>query len=88
MRLEAVVLVRRAKADMGPDQNQRRSRRFRARGVQRSGDIAKIIAVLHRNSVSSVGFEAQGTIFRERDVSAGGQSDVVVVIQTGQLPEP
>ena len=51
VRLEAVVLVRRAVADVRAHQNQRRPRRFRARGLQRGVDRGEIVAVRDTDTV-------------------------------------
>ena len=53
VRLEAVLLVRRAVADVRAHQDQRRPRRFRARSLQRGVDRGEVVAVRRPTSCAS-----------------------------------
>ena len=48
VRLEAVLLVRRAVAEVRAHEDQRRPRRLRARGLQRRVDRGEVVAVVDR----------------------------------------
>ncbi len=68
--------LRRSVADVRAHEDQRRPRRFGARGSQRRVDRSDVVAVGDAQRVPAVGFEALGAIFGERDVGAGGERDV------------
>ena len=87
MRLEAVVLVRRTIADVRAHQDQRGSRRFSARALQCRVDCGEIVAVGDERGMPAIGLEAFAAIFREGDIGAGSERDVIVVVQTNQLAE-
>ncbi len=72
---------------MGMHQDQRRTNGFRARGSQRGVDRDEIVAVRHRHGVPAIGRETLRAIFGKSDVGAGGQGDVVVVVEAGELAE-
>ena len=86
VRLER-VLHRRAEAEVGSHQDQRRSRGLAARSGQRRVDRVDVVAVGDPDRLPAIGLEAPGAIFRERDVGAGGERHRVVVVEADQLAE-
>src|SRR6185312_10592783 len=81
------VLLGRAVADVGAHQDQGRPRGVRHRIVQGLVDGGDVVAVVHLDGLPAVRLEAPGAILGEGDVGAGGQGDVVVVVQAHQLAE-
>ena len=88
VRLEGVLLVRRAVADVGAHPDQRRPRRLRARRLQRGVDRRRGRCRRRPHRVPAVRLETPRAILRERDVGAGGERDAIVVVEAGQLAEP
>ncbi len=88
VRLEAVVLVGGAVADVGAHEDERGPRRLRTRGGERRVDRREVVAVGDRGRVPAVSFEAPRAVLGKRDVGAGGERHAVVVVEAGELAEP
>ena len=58
-----------------------------AGGGERGVDRREVVAVVDADRLPAVGLEALGAVLGERDVGAGGQRHVVVVVQADQLAE-
>ena len=86
VRLVAVLLGR-AVADVGAHQDQAGPRGFRHGVVQCLVDRRDVVAVINLDRLPAVRLEAFGAILGEGDVGAGGQGDVVVVVQAHQLAQ-
>ena len=87
MRLLAVLLVRAAVADMGPDGDQARSA-VAAGALDRRLDGRQVVAVLHPLGMPAVRLEAGRDVLGPGHRGRPVELDVVVVVEHDQLLEP
>jgi hypothetical protein len=53
----------------------------------RAADLVDVVAIIHRDCVPAVHFEAFHAIFSEGEISGRGERDVIVVVQMNQFAE-
>jgi hypothetical protein len=70
VRGKIVVFLRAAKADVRPDQQQRRPFRIQLRPLDRVGNFSRIVAVFHVDRLPSIRVEPPANVFRERQIGA------------------
>ena len=86
MRLLAVLLVRAAEADVGPDRDEARPV-IRPGGLDRRFDGGEVVAVRDPLGVPAVGIEPLRDVLREGHRGRPVELDAVVVVQDDELAE-
>ena len=87
MRFKRILLVRGAEAQVGANENQRRTLGFAPCRPQSQVDRLHIISVLHRLRMPTIRLKAPRVIFVTGDVRTCGQRHMVVIEEVDQFAE-
>ena len=87
MRLERVLLVRRAVADHGADEDDGRLRARSTRRADRRVDGGEVVAVGDVLHVPAVRLEPGADVLGEAERRRARERDVILVVENDQFPE-